>query len=621
MLNIAVPGRALLVIAALAAFAWTFGVWLSGGLTFSLAQIRFSSSDPLRPLVIGIVGLVGYMAVSGPTLVRRDAGVAARALRPGYVAALVAIALFAISLAHNSWTGGGSDSFSYISQADLWLAGDLKVPVPLARDAPWPVALETFAPMGYRPAATGGAIVPVTSPGLPLLMAVFKGVGGHAAAFLVAPASGALLVWVTFLIGRRLGSDRIGLGGAWLLATSPTLLMMVKSPMSDVPASLFWALAVYWTLGTTARSAIAAGLAASAAVLVRPNLVPLAAILFAWMLFRTWNRSWLLSSGGSSPIGAPGAAIRHASLFALATLPGCVAVAAINQWLHGSPLSSGYGELNDLFSTRYIPATLAHYAQWILETQTPLVAAGAIVLAIAPSRLWLTPAARAGARLLAAVVVAVWALYAAYPSFDAWWFLRFLLPSWPAICLGTAAFVVWVFNRRTRWDAALQAAALLAIGAITLTIAVQRGVFPDDEGDRRYAAVAQLVRQQTGEDAVILAAIHAGSTRYYGGRTTMRFDLLDEAWLDRSVDWLRERGRHPYVLIEDWEMPGFTKRFASRNGLAGLTFAPVLAYRGYRVPGTIYLFDLLRPDGPTFEPPPIPNPRPRCLLPAGSPIL
>ena len=47
--------------------------------------------------------------------------------------------------------------------------------------------------------------------------------------------------------------------------------------------------------------------------------------------------------------------------------------------------------------------------------------------------------------------------------------------------------------------------------------------------------------------------------------------------------------------------------------------APALAYRAYQIAGTVYLFDLLRPDGPTLEPPPIRDPRPRCVPPAPPP--
>ena len=120
---------------------------------------------------------------------------------------------------------------------------------------------------------------------------------------------------------------------------------------------------------------------------------------------------------------------------------------------------------------------------------------------------------------------------------------------------------------------------------------------------------------------MILASIHAGSLRYYAGRATLRFDILSGAWLDRAASWLDAHGRHPYVLIEDWEMPAFRKRFAESNRLGELRLAPALAYEAYRIPGTVYLFDLLRGDRPTIEPPPIRDPRPRCPLPAHPPQL
>src|SRR4029434_9740501 len=141
----------------------------------------------------------------------------------------------------------------------LWLRGELKVPVTMASDVPWPNALATFTPFGYTAAAREAAMAPITPPGLPLLMAAFKSIGSHAAAFLVVPLTGGLLVWSTFLIGRRLGSDRLGLAGAWLVATSPTFLMMFKSQMSDVPAAAFWTVATYSMLRRTTRAAGAAG--------------------------------------------------------------------------------------------------------------------------------------------------------------------------------------------------------------------------------------------------------------------------------------------------------------------------------------------------------------------------
>ena len=114
--------------------------------------------------------------------------------------------------------------------------------------------------------------------------------------FLVTPLSGALLVWITFAIGRRLVSDAVGLAAAWLVATSPAVLAMLVSPMSDVPAAAFWAGAMYFTLGSSSRSALMAGLAASAAILIRPNLAPLAAILVIWRFWTTMEWAGLKAS-------------------------------------------------------------------------------------------------------------------------------------------------------------------------------------------------------------------------------------------------------------------------------------------------------------------------------------
>ncbi len=623
-------------LATLAALAslWALGAWMAGGLAFSVAGIRVSSSDPTRPLIVAAIALGAYVLASGIARTFDEILLLRAWLTQRRRAALLTAAILAIGLTHNSWSAGGPDSYSYVTAADLWLRGDLKVRVPIADAAPWPNALGTFTPLGYRTSPAETAIVPMTGPGLPLLMAMFKGIAGHPAMFLVVPLTGALLVWTTFLIGVRLGSGDIGLGGAWLLATSPTFLMMFKSQMSDVPAAAFWALATYWILGRTARSALAAGLAASVAILVRPNLVPIAAVLALWPLVEAGRAFQARLADPKGPrrtmnkhdtANTPATAARtfqvRVAAFALATLPGCLAVAAINNWLYGSPFSSGYGDLSTLFSLSNVPTTLSRYGRWLIDTQTPLASVSIIVLALAPQRVWPDERARHGARLLAIVFAVVWALYAVYAAFDAWWFLRFLLPSWPALCIGTAALVVWLFEGRAKWGRTAALVVTFALGINGIVVARARDVFPAGEGERRYATIAKLVEQQTEPSAMILASMHAGPVRYYAGRATMRFDQLDEAWLDRAAGWLQQQGRHPYVLVEDWEMPMFEQRFGGKNRLGGLRLAPVLAYRAYQVSGTIYLFDLLRPDGPTLEPPPIRDPRPRCVEPATPPAL
>ena len=203
------------------------------------------------------------------------------------LAILLALCPAIAGIARNSWTAGGADQYAYVSQADLWLQRDLTVRRAARGDCAVARGVLTFTPHGFRPAVSGPALVPVTAPGLPLLMAGAKAIAGHCAMFLVTPLGGALLVWMTFAIGRRLDRpDALGLAAAWLVATSPAMLAMLVSPMSDVPAAALWATAIYFTLGRSSQSALVAGLAASAAILIRPNLAPLAVVLVVW---RFWS--------------------------------------------------------------------------------------------------------------------------------------------------------------------------------------------------------------------------------------------------------------------------------------------------------------------------------------------
>src|SRR5207245_1838155 len=102
----------------------------------------------------------------------------------------------------------------------------------------------SLSPLGYRPARYRGAIVPTYAPGLPMVMALaLKIARSRSAAFVVVPWLGAVAVWSTFLLGRRLDTAIVGLLGALLVACSATFLFHVIQPMSDVPATAWWILA------------------------------------------------------------------------------------------------------------------------------------------------------------------------------------------------------------------------------------------------------------------------------------------------------------------------------------------------------------------------------------------
>src|SRR5207248_10409442 len=104
-----------------------------------------------------------------------------------------------------STVAGGADSYGYVSQAGLWRVGQLARTQEIIGTSPWPLADETWSPLGYRPRSDRrDTIVPVYPFGLPLLMALFQIVGGYCAAFLVVPCCGALLIGLTYALGLRL---------------------------------------------------------------------------------------------------------------------------------------------------------------------------------------------------------------------------------------------------------------------------------------------------------------------------------------------------------------------------------------------------------------------------------
>jgi hypothetical protein len=120
-------------------------------------------------------------------------------------------------------------------------------------------------------------------------------------------------------------------------------------------------------------------------------------------------------------------------------------------------------------------------------------------------------------------------------------------------------------------------------------VAGRHGVFTAWRGERRAVLVGQQLRQITEPQGVVFSLIYSGSARYYGGRETIRYDLLDAAWLDRAVHWLSDRGAHPYLLAEWWEMPDVRARFSTQSTLAALDRPPMLTLAGA---SPVFLFDL-----------------------------
>jgi hypothetical protein len=485
------------------------------------------------------------------------------------------------------------------------LKGRLVIAQPDAAHVSWPDAQRTFAPLGYLPSLSRDAIVPVYPAGFPLLLAAFKFVGGQCAIGWAVPATAGVLIAVTFAIGRRTASDAVGIAAAWLMATSPVFLYSMMSPMSDVPAAALWGLAAYGCLTGSRTGALFGGIAAALGVLVRPNLAHVGFVMAMWIAVRDVR----LKAGSER--------FARLMLFGLPLAAGGLVVAFLNNHLYGSPISSGYGRLSRLFGVNFVSENVVNYTRSIVETQTPLALVGLLALCVPLSRVWKSRSDIRDRSLLALMSMSVITTYLFYVSYEPWWFLRFLLPMWSALCVGTAYVVTGrsghSFNRTG-------VVVLLCLGAYGLWYARDAGAFDVGRNERRYVKIAHLVRDTTQPNSVIITLQHSGSLRYYGERTTLRYEVLPERWLDRTIAWLHENGFHPYILLDTPEHELFRKRF-SRNRAASLDMAIVFEYRD-RYNTSTYLYDPLQPSKPSGTPllvvAPRRDPMRDCAAPAAS---
>lgn len=344
-----------LICLAVVAFIWAVAVALTGGFRVDSAIVRFSSRSWSRPALVGIALVAAYLIKYRPYGFAQP--------RPDIVAAICAMVALVIGVRWGTFLGGGPDASGYVSQADMWSRGALTIrAADWASDAPWANATWSSAPVGWRGWREGSmsssALVPIYSPGLPLMMAAFQKVGGRDAVFYVVPLLGALAVWSTFLLGRHVAGPWPGAFAALFLVSSPPFLWFVIQPMSDVAVTAWWTVALLFAWRRTGTSAVLAGAATAAAIVVRPNLAPLTIIV-----------GLVAAIDGRLEL-------RRLLLVFVAAAPGVLAVAVLNWYWHGSLLRSGYGNVDQLYSTDYVWLNLPRYFAWLVDCQTPLVFSG-----------------------------------------------------------------------------------------------------------------------------------------------------------------------------------------------------------------------------------------------------
>jgi hypothetical protein len=546
------PAIRALVFAAVAGIVLALAISIGGGLTASVGPFSIRSHNPLRPVLLAAI-LLGLASAAGvPALARaliwhwdtlqRHAATAAAA---------AAVATIAAGVHWGAFVAGGSDSYCYLNQAELLARGTMHDYEPLAQDSSWPGNFWSFAPAGHMPFGQPvPGLVPICPAGYPLLMAGARHIGGRSAMFAITPLMGGLAVYLVFLLGRHLAGPIAGVAGAVLTASSPAFLYQLFQPMNDITAATLWIAAIVTAMRASTRGAasgVVAGMVTGAAIVVRPNLVPLAAVTGLGMMLLARDRrvTARLASGAA---------------FAAAASTGLLIVFAVQNAMYGSPFKSGYGDLDQIFAASHIAPNLQRYLRWTVESHTIVIAA-ALTAPVALNRYG---SSRSAAWLLAFAAVTL-ACYLPYVVFDAWWYTRFLLPGLLPACALLAGVLVAVVDRL---PAALRFPSLTIAVAALVGLCVQFGadhdVFRIRALEWRFRSVGEFAATLP-PDAAFITLHHSGSLRFYAARSTLGWADIDKGRFDDALAFLGRHGRKPYLVFEGWEEPQFRERFAGER--------------------------------------------------------
>jgi hypothetical protein len=461
------------------------------------------------------------------------------------IAALAAIALTAFGVVKGTWAVGGSDSSCYGLMAQAMAAGDLQPSSGLAVEAPWPDASRTLAPGGFIPSPVRpDAASPICAPGMAVLMAPLAIMFGRDAIFWLVPLSGAALVFAAFVIARRLAGALAGVMAAILTATSPIVLYQVVQPMNDVLTAALWI-----TAFALNSKYVLQGFLVGLAILVRPNLAPLALVVASLPFVMKHDKP-----------------TRAVVLMMAAALPGVIAMLWLNYALYGGFLRSGYGDATRLFAASNINGNLANFGRALFQTQNVVP-----VVALAAPLLFKDDKRRFAIVLLAAALV-VSAIYLLYQPYPEWWYVRFLMPALVLLLILASAVTAAAATRA-------RMAGVIPLVIVVLAILGTRGAgdrsaFELQRLEGRYRDTAQVVSDRLPANAVLITVWQSGSVRFHADREAVMWDSMEPAWLDRAVTWLSSRGLQPYFLLERREEGEFRSRFRGHSEFGALDWPP-----------------------------------------------
>jgi hypothetical protein len=525
-------------------------VVVTGGFVTTASGLRFSAHSPLPAFALATVCVVTWAGIRArrgvlqSELQRLEQACAAR-WRLAVAATAVVAAL--VGARYHTFSATGADASGYLSYAQALVALQLDRQEPLAAIATWRDGPTTIAPLGWRPAGDApDRQVPTYAIGLPLLLAPFLAAGGDTAASLLMPMTFGFTVLVIGAIAYRVKGGLTAVVAAVWLATSPVALIQSMQIMSDGPVTAAW-LACWWAAYT--KRSLLAGIAAGFAILIRPNLAPLAVIPALYLMTQEIRHRRVAVLRFAAPVAAA-----------------CAAIAAVQWRQFGSAFRSGYGTVTELYDLANLVPNAGLYAQWLLDVHGPWLFLAPLAVMVNRRELgW-------GLSFAVAVVLA----YLVFAVFESWTYLRFMLPALVFLMIAMSALLAVALHRMpVGIRVAATALVILALVASNLVSARAHGVFRLADRQARGRFVGQQLAGFLPVNAVIVSAEQSGTMRYYTGRSILRWDLIAPEAMAGAIDRLTLNGYQLWVVLDDWEDETFRRKFPSLAA-ASLDYEPAV---------------------------------------------
>jgi hypothetical protein len=452
------------------------------------------------------------------------------------ILALAALLAYAVLVGvHTSPVAAGSDSAGYLFSAKLLSEGRLTAPMRTLPEFP-PADVFEYTPLGMIYSERLGALIPTYPIGLPLFYALAAlPAGWTLGPILVATLMACGAVVFTYQLVRELGVGRdLAVLAAAGLAVCPLVFFTTFQPLSDT-ASACWNAAAVWCALRSRRAApggsawswgVAAGAAFAITVLIRPANMLLLPVLVVLL-----GRPRLLAAAE------------------LGGLPGALFLGWYHHTLYGSVLTTGYGSVWGMFGADHVVPSLQKYLAWV-PAFLPL---SVLAVGLAPWLPW-----RSRGREIAALVfwiVGYGAFYAFYPpTHEHRWYLRFILPMFPALL---ALAVVGAEHVLARLPAARRAIVRSTTVAVLAGLTLGAGWHHWmrsrlDELERHnevYRTIPTWADASLPRDAVIITQYPSCSFYFYTDRVILRSDVLTRARFAELASIARAGGRSVYAIV------------------------------------------------------------------------